>query len=99
MMGRNDVGGSSTVNLKHWIQLFKTGRFASLERPGHPMVDYPVANLAKNLEGTPITLFAGLNDALSQPGDMELLMNYLPKANTTKLVSIKDYNHLDYMWA
>lgn len=34
MMARNDVGGSSTVNLKHWAQLVKTKRFATLERPG-----------------------------------------------------------------
>jgi hypothetical protein len=30
MMARNDVGGTSTVNLKHWTLLAKTGKFLDL---------------------------------------------------------------------
>lgn len=31
MMGRNDVGGTSTKNLMHWMQNLRTGRFAPFD--------------------------------------------------------------------
>lgn len=34
MMARNDVGGTSTTNLKHWDQMMKDGRFAPLSKDG-----------------------------------------------------------------
>jgi len=31
MMARNDVGGTSTKNLMHWIQMVRTGKFAQFD--------------------------------------------------------------------
>lgn len=98
MMAVNDVGGTGTINLKHWDQNMRTGRFSTLVRKGEPTKDYPVEKLVKNLENTDVMLFVGENDALSQAGDVDILINSLPKDKVV-VNRLKDYNHLDYMWA
>jgi len=98
MMAMNDVGGTGTINLKHWDQNMKTGRFSTLERDGQPTQDYPVEKLVKNLENTDLMLFVGENDALSPTGDVDILINSLPKDRIV-VNRVEDYNHLDYMWA
>lgn len=40
MMGRNDVGGASTVDLKHWMKNVRSGKFQT--KTGE---DYEVTNL------------------------------------------------------
>ncbi len=42
-------------------------------------------------------LFTGGNDALCAPKDIDVLFKALPAH--AKTVEVKDYNHLDYMWA
>lgn len=42
-------------------------------------------------------LFTGENDALVASGDLAELRAALPI--NAKVVTVKDYNHLDYMWA
>ena len=44
-----------------------------------------------------IMMIAGENDSLMDPRDLQLLLNYLP--DSTKMIFIDDYNHVDYMWA
>jgi len=34
MIARNDIGGSSSLNLKHYSQLVRSGNFESLEIEG-----------------------------------------------------------------
>ena len=92
MMARNDVGGTSTVNLKHWSSIMQSGHFADLnDQP------YDVSKLVGNLANTNLVLFLGANDALSQPADFSRLLAVLP--DSAKVEAIGDYNHLDYMWA
>ena len=76
----------------------KTGRFATLERPGEPMQDYAVEKLMENLKDTDLMLFVGQNDALSQKGDVKILIDSLPR-DKVSVKHLSDYNHLDYMWA
>jgi len=91
VMARDDVGGTSTVNLRHWTVIAKNGGFTDIN--GN---DYDVSKLKKNLENTNLLLFVGKNDALSQESDFDRLESLLPPATVEK---IGDYNHLDYMWA
>ena len=93
MMGSNDVGGTGTHNLKMWTQNCRSGRFQSVKN-----IDYDVSQLMGNLANTPMILFAGPNDAFSQPKDMEQLVALLP-ADQLQVETVADYNHLDYMWA
>lgn len=99
MLAKNDVGGTGTVNLKHWDQMMKTGRFATLERDGQPAKDYPVEKLAKNLNNTDLLIFVGSNDALADQADFMKLLAVLPDSDSTVVQHINDYNHNDYMWA
>lgn len=92
-MADNDVGGTGTINLKHWSQNMKSGRFADLDGK-----DYDTSVLMNRLANTKLALFVGANDALSQPEDFAMLKNLLPAGETT-VFPIDDYNHLDYMWA
>ena len=91
LMARNDVGGTSTQNLKHWSINVDNGGFTDMQG-----VDYEVSKLKKNFENTNFLIFVGANDALSQPGDFAMLEALLPPA---RVFRIGDYNHLDYMWA
>lgn len=107
MMGRNDVGGTSSKNLMHWTQMMRSGYFQAFDY-GSPAAnqaiygsDYPpmynTDNFKTNLAGVNMLLFAGGNDALVAPDDYAKLLKILP-ANVKSKV-IPDYNHLDYMWA
>lgn len=99
MMAKNDVGGTGIVNLLHWLQLIETKRFGPLRRDmSKPQVDYDITKLTKNLANTDLILFVGENDALSQDKDVQLLTSVLPKGKFER-INVKDYNHLDYMWA
>jgi len=60
MMARNDVGGSSTMNLKLWMKNGREGGFTDLN--GKP---YAVETLKERLANTDILLLAGGNDAFS----------------------------------
>jgi len=101
MMAKNDVGGTGGVNMRHWDQLVRTGKFESLDRSaegGPKSVPYPTEKLSKNLANTEFLLLSGTKDAFSQPEDVEILKSLLPNDKINHVV-IDDYNHLDYMWA
>ena len=93
MFANNDIGGTGTMNLRHWEQNMKSGRFADYHGK-----DYDTSQLASRLANTDIALFIGGNDALAQPEDFAMLLPLLPASKTT-VFSILDYNHVDYMGA
>ena len=97
MMARNDVGGTSTQNLKHWAQNLKSGKFQTLETNAQPAKDYDLSKLSQNLADTNLLLFVGGKDALTTKEDFQILEGLLPDGNM--VYNIVDYNHLDYMWA
>lgn len=107
MMGRNDVGGTSTKNLLHWVQMVRAGYFQQFDfgtsdlnmiayGQSYPP-QYNTANFKTNLAHVNMLLFAGGNDALVVPTDYAKLLNILPANVKSKVVA--DYNHLDYMWS
>ena len=74
MMARNDVGGTGTINLKHWANNIKSGKFQDFHGQ-----DYEVEKLQERLNGIKLLLFVGETDALSQPDDFSKLENLLSK--------------------
>ena len=98
MMGSNDVGGSSTVNMLHWSQIAKSGKLETRKTKDQEPVPYDVDQLAKSLKDTKVALFAGEFDALVHPKDFKLLQDALKGVDVTTF-KVGDYNHLDYMWA
>lgn len=65
MIGRNDVGGTGTLNLKEWAHLIRSKTFSMLD--GTP---YDTSKLAVNLPDTKFLLLVGANDAFSQDKDV-----------------------------
>jgi len=106
MMGRNDVGGTSSKNLLHWVQMMRAGYFQQFDYGTDGNIiqygsqyppQYSTGNFKTLLANVKMLLFVGGNDALVQPADYSRLLNLLP--GNVKSKSIQDYNHLDYMWA
>lgn len=107
MMGRNDIGGTSTKNLLHWVQMVRAGYFQQFDfgsadanmiayGQSYPP-QYNTGTFKTNLAHVKILLFAGGNDALVAPADYSKLLDLLPANVKSKVVA--DYNHLDYMWS
>ena len=75
MMARNDVGGTSTKDLLHWMQLVRTGKFqnfdygSSEDNEDHygtsTPPQYDADSLSSRLENVNILLFQGDNDVFT----------------------------------
>lgn len=107
MMSRNDLGGTSTKNLFHWVQMVRAGYFQQFDfgsyaanqrayGSNYPPL-YDTASFKTTLANVPMILFAGGNDALVASADYAKLLGLLPSSVKSKVVA--DYNHLDYMWS
>jgi hypothetical protein len=95
-MGRNEPGGTGTINFKHWLQNIYSDKFQTKGFDGQKPVDYPVENFKTYLKDTPIMNFYGSVDAFSQPKDYARLHALLPNVTAYE---VEDYNHLDYLWS
>lgn len=97
--------GTSKANMLHYLQgmdskrfrMFDHGRSQNLARYGtSEPPDYDLSRI----NHSKISLIWGENDALADPTDVQILREHL----TVKLaddfkVPIKEWNHLDYLWA
>jgi len=100
-----EPGGSSTKNMIHWIQnirdkkvrQFDYGKKLNQQYYGQP--DPPEYNLTKLKDfNFPSYLVAGDCDPFTQKEDFDLFLSYINlDGKTTKF--LKNYNHLDYVWA
>lgn len=97
--------GTSKQNMLHYLQLISSKKFRMFDHGGsRNMVLYgraepPEYDLSQ-INHPKMSLVWGENDALADPADIELLRQSL----TVKLaddykVPIKEWNHLDYLWA
>lgn len=75
-MARNDVGGTSTFNNKHWDEMYKSGRFMDNNNQ-----DYDVSVLKNNLKDTKMAIVVGTNDAYIAPIDLAKTLTVLPTQN------------------
>jgi hypothetical protein len=96
MMGRNDVGGTSTKNLLHGVQMGRSGYFQQFDFGSAAAnqvaynSDYPpqynTQTFKTNLAHVNILLFAGGNDALVASADYKKLLNLLPGNVKSKVI-------------
>lgn len=110
VMGRHEPGGTSFTNMRHWIQMMKTGEFKRMDygkdqnmlvygQPTPPF--YNITNLQNNLKDLDMYLIKGRDDGLvSQTDFNNLLAHFKPKIGKSLWYDIVDrYGHLDYVWA
>ncbi len=87
MMGRNDVGGTSSKNMLHWVQMMRDGYFQQFDYGTDGNIieygqknppQYNTGDFKTQLANVKILLFVGGNDALVQSSDYSRLLNLLP---------------------
>ena len=99
MMARNDVSSTSTQNLAHWTQLVRTGKIETFAADETRRIPYEIGKLRTNLKSTKMLIFRGTTDGCVVEADFAKLIALLPASQIKEIVTVKDYNHLDYMWA
>lgn len=110
VIGRREPGGTSLLNLQHWLQLFKSGNFRMMDfgkakniqiygRPTPPFYDTDA--FEKNVKDLPMFLIKGGNDALVSDQDFQHLLQHLQDkvGSTLEYIEVPGYGHLDYIWA
>ncbi|XP_062142657.1 lipase 1 [Drosophila sulfurigaster albostrigata] len=95
--------GVAAKQVKHFIQIIKTGRFAPYSYSSNKnMVLYrehlpPRYNLS--LVTVPTFVYYSTNDLLCHPSDVESMCDDLGNVTGKYLVPMKDFNHMDFLWA
>ena len=109
-LGKNiflyEPGGSSVQNLKHWIQIHKAKRvqkydFGTLEnikKYGQPTP--PIYDLKKMKQySIPSLMTTSDADPFANPQDTLDFINNIENKNIVNILSLTNYNHIDYFWA
>lgn len=95
------LNGASTMQIAHFIQLYKSGYFRKFDfGPLDNSQHYGVAKPPKyilNRVRVPVTIYYGSTDALTTPTDVLRTANELP--NVRDKILIDGYNHGDFLWA
>ncbi|XP_069668920.1 lipase 3-like [Periplaneta americana] len=95
--------GSSTKAWVHYGQLMRTGKFQQYDHSEALNLKYygttkpPEYNLS--FITAPICTYNGENDWLSTKEDTEQLHSFLPNVVGKNKVSLKAFNHFDFLWA
>ncbi|KAH8377687.1 hypothetical protein KR093_006634, partial [Drosophila rubida] len=95
--------GVAAKQVKHFIQIIKTGRFAPYSYSSNKnMVLYrehlpPRYNLS--LVTVPTHVYYSTNDLLCHPHDVESMCDDLGNVTGKYLVPMKEFNHMDFLWA
>jgi len=95
--------GTSTQNMAHWAQSVRQGTFAfydygsaSANQQHYNQSTPPNYDLTK--VNVTMAIFAGGQDDLADPHDVERLMSELPKASIASYIYVEEYDHLDFTW-
>ena len=110
-LGKNifmyEPGGTSLRNMKHWIQIYKAKRaqkydygtkvknllhYGSISPPAYDlnqMKKYSIPSLMTTSDADP---FANPQDTLE-------FINNIENKNIVQILSLTNYNHIDYFWA
>lgn len=95
--------GVAAKQVKHFIQIIKSGRFAPYSYSSNKnMVLYrehlpPRYNLS--LVTVPTFVYYSSNDLLCHPHDVESMCEDLGNVTGKYLVPMKEFNHMDFLWA
>ncbi|XP_055677535.1 lipase 3-like [Lutzomyia longipalpis] len=95
--------GASTRQMIHFGQVTRHRIFRQYDHgPAMNQIIYgqlvpPLYNL--HLISSPVFLYHSFNDWLAAPEDVDLLHRRLPNVRVKHLVSMMEFNHLDFVWA
>ncbi|KAL7741344.1 hypothetical protein ACLKA6_013787 [Drosophila palustris] len=95
--------GVAAKQVKHFIQIIKSGRFAPYSYSSNKnMLLYrehlpPRYNLS--LVTVPTFVYYSSNDLLCHPHDVESMCDDLGNVTGKYLVPVKEFNHMDFLWA
>lgn len=95
--------GVAAKQVKHFIQIIKSGRFAPYSYSSNKnMALYrehlpPRYNLS--LVTVPTFVYYSSNDLLCHPHDVEAMCEDLGNVTGKYLVPLKEFNHMDFLWA
>jgi pimeloyl-ACP methyl ester carboxylesterase len=110
-LGKNiflyEPGGTSLRNMKHWIQIYKAKRvqkydfedvFTNLMHYGR--VTPPVYDLNKMKKySIPSLMTISDSDPFANPQDTLDFVDNIENKNIVEILSLHNYNHIDYFWA
>lgn len=110
-LGKNiflyEPGGTSIQNLKHWIQIYKAKRVQKydygsiIENMKHyGQINPPVYDL-KKMRGYSIPSIMTISDAdpFANPQDTLDFVDNIENKKVVNILSLTNYNHIDYFWA
>ena len=100
-------GGTSLQNMKHWLQLFKTKKVAKydfgtrLKNIAHYGTSRPPVYNLNNMKNYKIKSIMTTSDAdpFCNPQDTLEFVKNIEDPNVVEIMSLKDYDHIDYLWA
>ena len=102
-----EPGGTSVQNLKHWIQIYKAKRVQKYDFGNaidnlkhYGSVNPPIYDLNK-MKGYSIPSMMSISDAdpFCNPQDTLDFIENIENKNIVNVLSLTNYNHVDYFWA
>lgn len=95
--------GVAAKQVKHFIQIIKTGRFAPYSYSSNKNMalyrDHLPPRYNLSLVTVPTFVYYSTNDLLCHPHDVESMCDDLGNVTGKYLVPMKDFNHMDFLWA
>ena len=99
-------GGTSLQNMKHWLQLFDTKKtakydFGAIDNMIHYGTTYPPRYHLSRMRKYKIKSLIAVSDAdpFCNPIDTLEFLLKIDDQSVIEILSLKDYNHIDYVWA
>jgi lysosomal acid lipase/cholesteryl ester hydrolase len=99
-------GGTSIMNINHWIQMYGTGKFGNFDfgRNGN-MEKYgqelpPEYNMSefKNYQIKSLVILSD-SDPFSKEKDLSHILDHHKNTEFISIKRLQKYNHLDYLWS
>ena len=101
-----EPGGTSLRNMKHWIQIYKAKRlqkydYGELKNLIHyGAVNPPVYDLNQMKKySIPSLMTISDADPFANPQDTIEFIDNIENKNIVQILSLSNYNHIDYFWA
>ena len=109
-LGKNiylyEPGGTSLRNMKHWIQIYKAKKVQKYDFGSAKNLIYygtltPPAYDLNKMKKYSIPSLMTISDAdpFANPRDTLEFIDNIENKNIVEILSLKNYNHIDYFWA
>lgn len=94
--------GVAAKQVKHFIQIIKSGRFAPYSYSSNKNMqlyrDHLPPRYNLSLVTVPTFVYYSTNDLLCHPKDVESMCDDLGNVTGKYLVPQKEFNHMDFLW-